>query len=118
MLPETKQYVAKLKAAGLTRSQFRIHTPWRASTQQYGKTLIEVTCPFSQLAPHLQSLAQVFQVTVTCLDGTPVNVSVETEAEPRLYKRENGVVEHVSEIEYQGDFEQLPLWEQEEDIVL
>jgi hypothetical protein len=113
VLPETKQYVLNLKLAGLTRQQFRIRTPWNVSTQEYGPTIITLVGPLSQLAPHLKELSKFFKVTVTCLDGMPVHVSVDTVAEPGLYKRENGAEEQVAEIEYQGDFEQLPLWPQE-----
>lgn len=106
MLPQTRRAVEALKAAGLTRDQFRIRTAWGAGTG-YGKTTIVLLCPYSQTAPHLKKLAQSFRVVVTLFDGIPCSVAIEVSEEPGLYKRENGQVEPVKEIVVNSSYEQL-----------
>jgi hypothetical protein len=106
MLPQTRRAVDALKEAGLTRSQFRIRTPWRESTG-CGKTTIELLCTYTQTAPYLQKLARSFRVVVTIFDGIPCSVSIETAEETGLYKLENGKEEPVKEIVVQSCYEQL-----------
>lgn len=110
MLPQTKQAVAALKEAGLTREMFRIRTPWKQSMNDYGDTTIVVLCSYAQLSPYIQTLAKSFKVVVTILDGVPCHVSIEICDETGLFKLENGQVEPVKEIVLNSSYEQLPLW--------
>lgn len=111
MLPQTRRCVEALKEAGLTRSQFRIRTPWKASMKGYGDTHIAVLCSYAQLAPYVQTLAQSFKVVVTVFDGVVCSVAIEIAEEIGLYKVEHGQVEAVKEIVLQSSFEQLALWD-------
>lgn len=106
MLAQTRRAVEALKAAGLTRSQFRVRTAWRAGKGE-GKTTIVLLCPYSQTAPYLQKLAQSFRVVVTIFAGIPSHVSLEIAEEPGLYKLENGQLEPVKEITAKSSYEQL-----------
>src|SRR5216683_1907119 len=98
MLPQTRRCVEALKDAGLTRSQFRIRTPWKQSTNGYGDTIIIILCSYAQIAPYVQTLAQSFRVVVTVLDGVVCHVALEVAEETGLYKVEHGQVEAVKEI--------------------
>jgi hypothetical protein len=111
MLPQTRRCVEALKEAGLTRSQFRIKTPWKASMKDYGETTIVIVCSYAQLAPYVQTLAKSFKVVVTIFDGVVCSVAIEIAAETGLYKVEHGQVEAVKEIVLHSSFEQLPLWD-------
>ncbi len=107
MLPQTRRAVEALKEAGLERSQFRIRTPWKQSIKGYGDTTIVLLCPYVQIAPYIQKLAQSFKVVVTIFDGVPSHVSIEIAQEPGLYKFEHGKREPVKEIVSRGSFKQL-----------
>ncbi len=113
MLPQTRQAVAQLQQAGLTRKQFRIRTPFNYKVQGYTDTFIVLRCPYQQVEPLLSKLAAFFKVIVTCLDGMPCHISIEVAATPGLYKYENGCEEQVTEIVCCGSFRQLSLWNDE-----
>ena len=106
MLPQTKRAVESLKDAGLSRKQFRIKTPWKQSVNGYGDTTIVILCSYAQLAPFVQKLTKHFKVVVTLLDGIPCDVSVKIADAPGLYKFENGQEIEVSQIEYNGEYQQ------------
>jgi hypothetical protein len=106
MLPQTRRAVDALKEAGLTRSQFRIRTPWKEGKGS-GKTTIVLLCTYGQTAPYLKKLAKTFRVVVTVFDGIPCSVSIEIAEEPGLFKRENGKEEPVKEIVVESCYEQL-----------
>ncbi len=112
MLPQTRRSVEALKEAGLTRSQFRIRTPWKRSANgiSYGDTIIVLLVPYAQIAPHIQKLARSFRVVVTVLDGIPSHVSIEIAEEIGLFKFEHGQVEAVKEIVLNSSYQQLSLW--------
>ncbi|SRR5216683_700832 len=112
MLPQTRRAVEALKEAGLERSQFRIRTPWKQSTNgiSYGDTTIVLLCSYAQISPYIQKLAKSFKVVVTIFDGIPCHISIETNHAPGLYKFERGQVEAVKEIVLNSNYEQLSLW--------
>lgn len=110
MLPQTRRAVEALKEAGLTRSQFRIRTPWKQSSKGYGDTIIVLLCPYAQTAPFIQKLARSFKVVVTIFNGVPSHVSIETNQAPGLYKFEHGQLEPVKEIVVNSSYQQLTLW--------
>jgi len=107
MLPQTRLTLEALTKAGLTRSQFRIKTPWKPSINGYGDTTIVLLISYAQTAPYIQKLAESFKVVVTLFDGIPCRVSLETAQEPGLYTLENGKLEPVKEIVSKGSYEQL-----------
>lgn len=113
MLPQTRRAVEALKDAGLTRSQFRVHTPWKRRRGEivYGETIIVLLIPFSMAAPYIPKLAKSFKVIVDIYDGTAGHVSIETK-EPGLFKFEHGKTEPVNEIVVDSCYEQLLLWQE------
>jgi hypothetical protein len=107
MLVQTRRAVEALKVAGLTRSQFRVRTPWKQSVKGYGDTSIVLLISYPQTAPYIQKLAQSFKVVVTLFDGIPAHVSIEVAQEIGLYQSEKGRVEPVKEIVSKSSYEQL-----------
>ncbi len=110
MLPQTRCAVEALKETGLTRSQFRIRTPWKQG-KGYGETTIVLLCTYAQIAAYIQKLAKSFKVTVAVFDSVPCHVSIEIPEEPGLYKFENGQVKPVKEIVLKSSYAQLTLWD-------
>ena len=111
MLPQNKRCVAALKDAGLTRAQFRIRTPWKPSTNDYGDPHIDIVCSYTQIAPCVQKLAKSFKVVVTMFDGVPCSIALTTSQNVGLYTLEHGREEPVKEIVCNSSFKQLPLWD-------
>lgn len=77
MLEQTRNAIAALKSAGLSRNEFRVRCPFDARVQGYGDLQINVFCPMRKIAALSPELAKHFKVVQYVDNGNVRYVSIE-----------------------------------------